>query len=80
LLGSSTGYDLAVWIDATIYNPVTATDILAPAYSATINLGSTFAGVQVFDPIIGTSPIAIYTNVSQLQVTVSDHPLILQIN
>jgi hypothetical protein len=80
LLGSSTAYDLAVWIDATIYNPATATDIAAPAYSATINLGGTFAGVQVFDPMIGTSPIATYTNVSQLQISVTDHPLILQIN
>jgi serralysin len=80
LLGSSTAYDLAVWIDATIYNPATATDIAAPSYSATINLGATFAGVQVFDPMIGPSPIATYTKVSQLQVSVTDHPLILQIN
>jgi hypothetical protein len=80
LLGSSTGYDLAVWIDATIYNPVNATDIVAPAYTATINLGSTFAGVQVFDPMVGTMPIVTYTNVSQIQVSVTDHPLILQIN
>jgi trimeric autotransporter adhesin len=80
LLGGSDAYDLAVWIDATIYNPATATDIVAPVYSATINLGGTFAGVQVFDPMIGTMPIATYTNVSQFQISVSDHPLIVQIN
>jgi hypothetical protein len=80
LLGSSTTYDLAVWIDATIYNPVTATDIAAPGFSVTINLGATFAGVQVFDPMVGTTPIATYTNVSQLQINVTDHPLIVQIN
>jgi hypothetical protein len=80
LLGSSTTYDLVVWIDATIYNPATATDIAAPAYSAKINLGATSAGVQVFDPMISASPIATYTKVGQLQISVTDHPLILQIN
>jgi hypothetical protein len=30
--------------------------------------------------MIGTMPIATYTNTSQIQVSVTDHPLILQIN
>ena len=80
LLGSSTAFDLAVWIDATIYDPTTATDIAAPAYSVTVDLGATFAEVAVYDPMIGTTPVANYSNVSSLSISVTDHPLIVQVN
>ncbi len=80
LLGSSTAFDLAVWIDATVYDPTNAIDIAAPAYSVTVNLGATFANVAVYDPMIGTTPIATYSNVSTLSISVVDHPLIVQVN
>ena len=80
LLGSSTAFDLAVWIDATVYNPTNAIDIAAPAYPVTVNLGATFANVAVYDPMIGTTPIATYSNVSTLSISVVDHPLIVQVN
>ena len=80
LLGSGTAFDLAVWIDATVYNPANATDIAAPAYPVTVNLGATFSNVAVYDPMIGTTPIATYSNVSTLSISVIDHPLIVQVN
>jgi hypothetical protein len=80
LLGSSTTFDIAVWIDATVYNPKTATDIAAPGYTATVNLGATFAKVAVYDPMTGTTPIATYSNASSLKISVTDHPLIVQVN
>jgi hypothetical protein len=80
LLGSSTAFDIAVWIDATIYDPTSDTDIAAPAYSTTINLGAVFASVAVYDPMVGTAPIATYSNASTLQINVTDHPLIVQVD
>jgi hypothetical protein len=80
LLGSSTAFDLAVWIDATVYDPTNAIDIAAPAYPVIVNLGATFANVAVYDPMIGTTPIASYSNVSTLSISVIDHPLIVQVN
>jgi hypothetical protein len=80
LLGSGTAFDLAVWIDATVYNPANATDIAAPAYPVTVNLGATFSNVAVYDPMIGTTPIATYSNVSTISISVIDHPLIVQVN
>jgi hypothetical protein len=80
LLGSSTAFDLAVWIDATVYDQTNAIDIAAPAYPVTVNLGATFANVAVYDPMIGTTPIATYSNVSTLSINVIDHPLIVQVN
>ena len=80
LLGSGTAFDLAVWIDATVYDPTNAADIAAPAYPVTVNLGATFSNVAVYDPMIGTTPIATYSNVSTLSISVVDHPLIVQVN
>jgi hypothetical protein len=80
LLGSGTAFDLAVWIDATVYNPTNGTDIVPPAYPVTVNLGATFSNVAVYDPMIGTTPIATYSNVSTLSISVIDHPLIVQVN
>jgi hypothetical protein len=80
LLGSSTAFDLAVWIDATVYDWTNAIDIAAPAYPVTVNLGATFANVAVYDPMIGITPIATYSNVSTLSISVIDHPLIVQVN
>jgi hypothetical protein len=79
LLGSSTAFDLAVWIDATVYDPTNATDIAAPAYPVTVNLGATYANVAVYDPMVGTTPIATYTNLSTLSISVTDHPLVVQV-
>jgi hypothetical protein len=80
LLGSSTALDLAIWIDATVYDPTSATDIAAAAYSVTVNLGATYTNIAVYDPMIGTTPIATYSNVSTLNISVTDHPLIVQVN
>ena len=78
ILGSSSVYDLAVWIDATVYNPSSEIDVTAPSYTTTVNLGATYPTVEVFDPMTGTTPIATYSNVSTVPISVSDHPLIVQ--
>jgi trimeric autotransporter adhesin len=78
LLGSSSNFDLAVWIDATVYNSTTNTDVTAPTYATTVSLGKTFSSVSVYDPMVGTSPTATYTNVSSVKINVVDHPLIVQ--
>jgi hypothetical protein len=80
LLGSSTAFDIAVWIDATVYDPTSATDIAATAYPVTVNLGATYTNITVYDPMVGTTPIATYSNVSTLNISVTDHPLIVQVN
>jgi hypothetical protein len=79
LLGSRTAFDIAVWIDATVYDPKNAKDVAAPAYSATVSLGSNYAAVTVYDPMIGDRPIAAYSGVSKLTMSVTDHPVIVQV-
>jgi trimeric autotransporter adhesin len=79
LLGSSTMYELAVWVDATVYNPTTGADLTAPTNTVTVSLGGTYSNVKVFDPMVGTTAIASYATASSVTVSVSDHPLIIQI-
>ena len=79
LLGSGTAFDIAIWIDATVYNPKSAQDLAARAYSATVRLDKNYAAVTVYDPMLGDRPIAAYSNVSKLTTSVTDHPVIVQV-
>jgi hypothetical protein len=45
----------------------------------TVTLGATFATVRVYDPIVGTSATENLGNVASVAVTVSDHPVIIEI-
>jgi putative heme iron utilization protein len=81
VLGKSNGaYELVVWAEPKIWNDATDTEISNPTKSVTINLGSVHHLISVYDPLSGTSPIATYTDVSQIVVPVTDHPLIIEID
>jgi hypothetical protein len=76
---SSGNFDLALWAEPTIWNEATESEVTAPASSVTVSLGATYKSVSVYDPLAGTSPIATYTNVSQVTLSLTDHPLIVQV-
>ncbi|MCP3405926.1 RHS repeat protein [Bradyrhizobium sp. CCGB01] len=81
VLGKSNGaYELVVWAEPKIWNDATDTEISNPTTSVTVNLGSVHHLISVYDPLKGSSPIATYTDVSQIVVPVSDHPLIIEID
>ena len=45
----------------------------------TVNLGRTYAAVNVYDVTVGTSPTQTLTNVNSVSLNLSDHPLIVEI-
>jgi len=47
--------------------------------NVTINLDTTYTAVKVYDPTIGTSPTQTLTDVSSVTLTLSDHPVIIEI-
>ena len=74
LLAKSNGsFDLAVWAEPNIRAGS------VPSSAVTLNLRATAALVQVFDPLLGSTPISTQANVSTLMVQVTDHPIIIQI-
>ncbi|OKO86806.1 hypothetical protein [Bradyrhizobium sp. AS23.2] len=81
VLGKSNGaYELVVWAEPKIWNDATDTEIANPTTSVTVNLGGVHHLISIYDPLKGTSPIATYTDVSQIVVPITDHPLIIEID
>ena len=45
-----------------------------------VNLGRTYAAVNVYDVTVGTSPMQTLTNVGSVSLNLNDHALIIEIN
>jgi hypothetical protein len=71
--------DIVAWNEPEIWNEAKGTEVAAPTQTATINLGATYQTVKVFDPLAGTSPIKTLSNVSSVPLSLTDHPLIVQV-
>ena len=80
LLEKSDGtFDLVLWNEPQIWNATTQSEVVGGASAVSVALGATYASVEVFDPLSGTAPIATYSNISQLSVALTDHPLIIEV-
>ena len=81
LLEKSNGtFDLVLWAEPTIYSTSNGgTDIPASTDVTTVNFAQVEGTVNVFDPLVGISPIATYHNVSSVQVGITDHPLVIEV-
>ncbi|MFB9268761.1 RHS repeat protein [Bradyrhizobium erythrophlei] len=81
VLGKSNGaYDLVVWAEPQLWNDATDSEIANPTQSVTVNLGGLHHSVKVYDTLAGTTAIATYTDVSSINIPVSDHPLVIEID
>nr|AWM05836.1 hypothetical protein CIT39_04775 [Bradyrhizobium symbiodeficiens] len=80
LTKSNGAYDLVVWAEPKIWDDATDSEISVSTQPVTVNLGGIHHSVVVYDPMSGTSPIATYTDVSQIVLPLSDHPLIIEID
>jgi hypothetical protein len=61
-------FELAVWNERT-----------SGSDTVTVNLGRTFALAAVYDPTRGTASVSAFNNVSSVQLTLSDHPVIIEV-
>ncbi|MCB8877236.1 Hint domain-containing protein [Acidisoma silvae] len=72
--------DIVVWAEPAIWDYTTQTELSVAATTVTVNLGATYQTVDVYDPLEGTTPIAEYTNVSSVDLSITDHPLIVEVD
>ncbi|EGD60515.1 putative calcium binding protein [Novosphingobium nitrogenifigens DSM 19370] len=80
LMQKSSGvFDLVVWNEQTIWNATTKTEVAAVPDKETIRFARVQETVKVYDPLAGTDPIKVWHNVSQITVTVTDHPLVVEV-
>ncbi len=77
LLEKSDGtYVLALWNEADLWNQTThAANLVAPV-GVTLHLASP-ATVQLYDPLVGTRPIATFTKTADLPLNIPDHPIFI---
>ncbi len=76
---SSGAQDIVVWNEPQIWNANTDTEITVAATTVTVQLGGTYPTVNVFDPLVSSSSIETLSNVSSVQLSVTDHPLIVEV-
>ncbi|MGQ9523943.1 MAG: glycosyl hydrolase, partial [Armatimonadota bacterium] len=67
---SSGAFELVVWNER--FGSGASDDI-------TLNLGARFASVRIYDPTVGTSSVETLTNVSSVKLTLSNHPVIVEL-
>jgi hypothetical protein len=75
---SSGAHDIIVWDEPKIWDDVAHKAIVAPNEAVTVALGATYATVNIYDPLKGATPIQTLHNVQSVQLTVTDHPLIIE--
>ena len=64
---SNGAFELAVWDER-----------VSGADTITVNLGAAFSTVSLYDPTLSASPTQTLTNVAALQLSLSDHPMIIE--
>jgi hypothetical protein len=69
LLQKSNGtFELAVWDERA-----------GSSDAVTVNLGATYASINLYDPTMGTSPMVTLTNADSVPLTLSDHPVFIEL-
>ena len=72
-------WDIVVWAEPDIWNESTKQAIGAAGSQVTITLPANAAGYVVYDPMAGSTAIASGGATSQITVTVTDHPIIIEL-
>ena len=62
------------------WNATLHQEIAASTEQDTVNFGHLEGTVSIFDPLSSASAIATYWNVTQIQVNLTDHPLIIEVD
>ena len=76
---SNGSYDVALWSEPQFYNAATNVEATVAPSIVTLALTSGSYNVSVFDPVLGTTAISSYSNVSSVQVSLTTDPLIIQV-
>lgn len=78
-IGKSDGTtDIAVWAEPQLWDRDGKRELSAPTSTATVKLDGAHT-VSVYDPLVGSSPIATYGSTDTVRLQVSDHPLIVAV-
>lgn len=77
---SSGTYDIVLWNEPKIWDATTHSEVAAATVQETINFGVNVGQVKIYDPLTGETAVQTFTNVSQVTVGVTDHPIIVEVS
>ncbi len=72
-------YDIVVWAEPELWDVETQTEVAATARPVTVTFESKQANIAVYDPMIGTAPMATYADAVAITLSVIDHPLVVEV-
>ena len=70
--------DVALWSELNFYNPATNT-LTTFSQPVTLDFQGSFYNVSVYDPLVGTAAIKTFTDVSSVQVSLGNDPLVVEL-
>ncbi|MES2709957.1 MAG: calcium-binding protein, partial [Pseudomonadota bacterium] len=73
-------FQLITWAEPDIWNEDANQEINVSSTTETISFDRTFQKIEIFDPLVGTSPIRSFSDTNTVNVDVTDHPLIIQLS
>lgn len=70
---------LALWQEVPSFNLQTKLDVYVPKQTVTLTLGTPVRQATAYKPLKSTMPVQQYVNPTQLDLTISDHPLVIEL-
>jgi hypothetical protein len=77
---SDCAFALVLWDEPDIWNEDADVPIDVPATTVTVRLGSVHDRLDVHDPLQHSDPIATETNATEIDVDLTDHPIIVMVD
>ena len=75
---SNGAFQLILWNETPIWDMPTGSQIVIPRSAVVVSLPPGSSG-SVYDPIKGSAPVSNFSNASQLEVSLGDSPLIIEV-
>jgi hypothetical protein len=78
-LVKTNGYNqLVVWAEPIIWNKATRSELPPPVLTPHVEFGTVHQNISIYDPMAGSTPIARIGNAGSVDLTVTDHPVIVE--
>ena len=73
-------FELMVWAEPDIWDQTTHQSITVAETTTTVTFGSSPADVSVYDPLLSDQPIATYSQVTSVDLAITDHLLVVEVS
>jgi hypothetical protein len=72
-------FDIVLWSEPANWNDLTHRPVSVSQTPVTITMSGTAGNVAVYNPLVGTKPVARARDVNEIAVGLTDHPVIIEV-